>query len=96
MDFDDFLKKMANGLDDFLGISEMPAKAPKDGNEAILAAVQEIQKLTPDEGYSEIVGRSLGVYRSVVRHVSKGGTVRFYAKDGSFKTLKIRLRKTVK
>ena len=52
----------------------------------------ELTRDTVDENVQDANLRALAVYRSIVRHVVAGGTVKFVSPDGSEKTLKIRLR----
>jgi len=73
-------------------ISEVVRKAAEHKRKAeINEVVVELARETTDaEGNIEI--RALRIYRSIVRHVRAGGTVKFVAPDGTEKTLKIRLR----
>lgn len=52
----------------------------------------ELRKETTDESFQDITTRALGIYRSIVRHIRAGGSVKFVAADGTDKTLKVRLR----
>lgn len=54
--------------------------------------VKELRDLTADDDPKTIILRGLGLYRSIVRHVKAGGTVKFVGADGTEKTLKVRLR----
>jgi len=53
--------------------------------------IEELTLNTTDDRTSVIL-RSLVVYRSIVRHAQKGGTVQFVGGGGATKTLKVRLR----
>lgn len=54
----------------------------------------ELTRDTADVNVQDANLRALAVYRSIVRHVLAGGTVKFVSADGTEKTLKIRLRGT--
>ena len=53
--------------------------------------VDELARETTDKE-GDIEMRALKIYRSIVRHVRAGGTVKFVSSDGTEKTLKVRLR----
>lgn len=87
-------------FDDFMGEmnSAQEAAAPKAEGEPnkhrgqLQELVMELHKETTDEDPRDIILRALSIYRSVVRHVRAGGTVKFVNEDGTDKTLKVRLR----
>lgn len=59
-----------------------------------IEVASELMKDTTDEGPMDILLRAMGIYRSIIRHVKEGGTVKFHSLDGvDSKTLKVRLRK---
>jgi hypothetical protein len=82
-------------LDDLMGI---PNKEPSIGgiDEACLRqmgeAINDILELTSDEDFRDVCLRAVGLYRSVARHVDRGGTVKFVFSTGEEKTLKVRLK----
>lgn len=68
------------------------AAGPSLERQQLEAILQELRQETTDDSLQDIILRGLSVYRSIVRHVKAGGTVKFVAEDGTEKTLKVRLR----
>ena len=55
--------------------------------------VTEMIGLTEDTDEASVLARALGVYAGVVRHAAAGGVTQLVAKDGTTKTLRVRLKK---
>jgi len=85
-------------LDDLLGLKTDPVTEAQDYSldsaaiRQLTEASVEIMALTPADDVRDICLRAVGLYRSVVRHVSKGGKVKFVSSDGDEKTLKVKMK----
>lgn len=99
---DQVLKEEGSGqsADELLGQmmggkgSGNPKTTKTDGglSNKLMEAIVELRRETTDESVDKIVLRAVGLYRSIVRHALKGGTVQFVDPDGEAKTLKVRLK----
>lgn len=85
-------------LDDMMGIKQDPVTTAEAFglDQACIKqmgeAIHDIMQIAEGEDFRDICLRSVGLYRSVVRHVNKGGKVKFVFPDGEEKTLKVRLK----
>ena len=71
---------------DLLGLDK---KASDDHLNEIL---QELTTLTTDDDDATVMLRGAAVWRTLVRHVKAGGTVKLLGPDNEVRTLKVRLR----
>lgn len=98
--FNDEMKRKGDGrtLDDVVGIKHDPITEAKAFglDEACIQqmgeAIHDIMQIVEGEDFRDVCLRAIGLYRSVVRHASKGGKVKFVSPDGEEKTLKVRLK----
>jgi hypothetical protein len=72
---------------DFFGLDKKQDKAPE-----IAEMVQELRTLTTDDDEDTVLLRSVVVWRTLVKHVKSGGTVKLIGPGTEVRTLKVRLR----
>jgi len=72
---------------DLLGLDK---KAPEPSR--VDEIVQELKSLTTDDDDDTVILRGLAVWRTLVRHVKAGGTVKLIVPGAEVRTLKVRLR----
>lgn len=86
--FKDIKGDVSNILRD-IGLEPKSPPDPRPLGEQAAEVVKELRGLTTDETEEEVVLRALVVYRAVVQHAARGGTVKFVDSE---RTLKVRLR----
>ena len=82
----------AQGAPTFREVLQLGDKAPVVVSQDVVDVAQEMVDLTTDNNPGDVMRRALGTYAAIVRHVARGGRVRFEMDGEETKTLKVRVK----